>query len=286
MPATTNNSSSSTTATTARIVVDERERSSGIPDLLRRAGAAVDVAQLPVGDYIVSPETAVERKSVRDLVSSVYDGRLFIQCSELVKHFPKPLVIVQGDMAQLAEIPEDVQDEGKRKRLEERLPLAYDALCTVAIEFHIPIIHTPSAEHTAQLLLLLVNKGLRNGRATGPLLRRIKKENPVYLQQLAVLSSVPGVGDKLAARMLAKFHTPQRALNATAAELATIPGFGLARAERFRKVLASAADKEGGTFNNNNGNGTGAAAGRTGEGVEKRRMPPQQQTRLFEEEMS
>jgi DNA excision repair protein ERCC-4 len=37
--------------------------------------------------------------------------------------------------------------------------------------------------------------------------------------------------------MLKKFHTPIRALNATAAELATIPGFGLARAERVRKIL-------------------------------------------------
>jgi len=56
-----------------------------------------------------------------------------------------------------------------------------------------------------------------------------------------VLSSVPGVGDKLAARMLEKFKTPQRALNASAAELATIPGFGLARAQRLRKILDSAA---------------------------------------------
>jgi DNA excision repair protein ERCC-4 len=37
--------------------------------------------------------------------------------------------------------------------------------------------------------------------------------------------------------MLKKFRTPIRALNASAAELATIPGFGLARAERVRKIL-------------------------------------------------
>jgi DNA excision repair protein ERCC-4 len=89
-------------------------------------------------------------------------------------------------------------------------------------------------------LVTLVNKSLREGKATGPLLRKIKKENPVYIQQLSVLSSVPGIGDKLAARMLEKFHTPKKALNASAAELATIPGFGLARAERVRKILDSA----------------------------------------------
>jgi DNA excision repair protein ERCC-4 len=222
----------------ARIVVDERERNSGIPELLRNAGAVIDFAQLKVGDYVVSPETAVERKTVRDLVSSIYDGRLFVQCSDLVKHYQKPLLVLQGNIADLLEIPEDIEDK-EVKKLSERMPLAYDALATVATEFRIPIIHTPSPDQTAQLLVILVNKALRDGKATGPLLRKIKKENPVYLQQLSVLSSVPGVGDKLAARMLEKFQTPKRALNASAAELATIRGFGLARAVQVRKVLDS-----------------------------------------------
>jgi DNA excision repair protein ERCC-4 len=221
-----------------RIVVDEREKNSGIPDLLRKAGASIDFAQLQVGDYIVSPEIAIERKTVRDLVSSIYDGRLFVQCSDLMKHYQKPLLLVQGNIAELAEIPEDAEDKDL-KRLAERMPLAYDALATVATEFRIPIIHTPSADQTAQFLITLVNKSLREGKATGPLLRKIKKENPFYIQQLSVLSSVPGVGEKLAVRMLEKFKTPARALNASAAELATIPGFGLARAGRVRKILDS-----------------------------------------------
>jgi DNA excision repair protein ERCC-4 len=225
----------------ARIVVDERERPSGIPDILRKSGIVVDFAQLTVGDYIVSPDTAVERKTVHDLVHSIYDGRLYVQCAQLVKHYPKPVVIIQGDLTRLAEIPEDVKEEEKRKKMEERLPLAFDALATVAIEFRIPVLHAPDAEHTAVLLGTLAAKGLQNGIASGPLLKKIRKENPVYLQQLYVLSSVPGVGDKLAARMLEKFKTPQRALNASAAELATITGFGLARAQRLRKILDSAA---------------------------------------------
>jgi DNA excision repair protein ERCC-4 len=222
----------------SRIVIDEREKNSGIPDLLKKAGAIIDFAQLQVGDYIVSPETAVERKTVRDLIRSIYDGRLFVQCSELIKHYQKPLLLIQGNIADLAEIPEEVDDQDL-KRLIERMPLAYDALATVATEFRIPIIHTPSAEQTVQFLITLVNKSLREGKATGPLLRKIRKENPFYIQQLSVLSSVPGVGDRLAARMLERFKTPKRALNASAAELATIPGFGLARAERFRKILDS-----------------------------------------------
>jgi len=222
----------------ARIVVDGREKSSGIPDLLRKAGAVIDFAQLKVGDYVVSPEIAVERKTVHDLLSSIYDGRLFLQCSDLVKHYQKPLIVVQGNLAELAEIPEGAEEKDIKK-LAERMSLTYDALATVATEFRIPIIHTPSADQTVQFLVTLVNKSLREGKATGPLLRKIKKENPVKIQQLSVLSSVPGVGEKLAVRMLEKFHTPNRALNASVAELATIPGFGLARAVRVRKILDS-----------------------------------------------
>ncbi len=226
-----------------RIVVDDRERNSGIPELLRRAGSVVDFVQLAVGDYVVSPDTAVERKTVYDLVNSVYDGRLYIQCSELIKHYSKPLLIVQGDITKLGELPEDA-DKSKIRRLEERMSLAYDALATVAMEFRIPIIHTPTAEQTASLLFFLARKSLQDGKATGPLLKKIRKENPVYLQQLSILSSVPGVGEKLAARMLERFKTPYRALNASAAELATIPGFGLARAQRLRKILDSTTTTE------------------------------------------
>jgi DNA excision repair protein ERCC-4 len=224
-----------------RIVVDERERNSNIPELLKNAGAIIDFTQLKVGDYVVSYETAIERKTVRDLVSSIYDGRLFLQCSDLVKYYQKPLLVVQGNIAELAESPEDTE-EADVKLHAERMLLAYDALITVAMEFRIPIIHTPSAEQTAQLLVTLVNRSLQEGKAKGPLLRKIKKENPISIQQLSVLASLPGVGEKLAARMLKKFDTPIRALNASAAELSIIPGFGLMRAERMRKVLDTSDD--------------------------------------------
>jgi DNA excision repair protein ERCC-4 len=276
----------------ARIVVDERERRSGIPDLLRQAGALIDFAQLKVGDYVVSPKTAIERKTIQDLLNSIYDGRLFVQCSQLNEHYAKPVLIVEGNIVDLMDIPEeqeedigelrnlkeeklasedeevveetvqqneevqrhrdaiqdkDVNDNNfdskttdqyrRVKALVEKIPLVFDALTRVALEFRIPIIHTPSPEHTSQLLVVMVNKSLQNGQATGPLLKRIRKGNPGYIQQLSILSSLPGVGDKLAVRMLDRFQTPKRALNASAAELARISGFGTERAARVRRIL-------------------------------------------------
>jgi DNA excision repair protein ERCC-4 len=219
-----------------RIIVDEREKCSRIPDLLRQAGAIIDFAQLKVGDYIVSSETAIERKTIRDLIGSIYDGRLFVQCSELIQHYSKPLLIIEGNIVDLLDFSTNI-DADQLKILTERIPLAYNALAEIALDFRIPIIHTPCSEYTSQLLVILVNKSLQVKRSSGPLLKRIKKSNPVYNQQLSVLSSIPGVGDKLAVRMLKKFHTPQRALNASIAELGRISGFGFARAEKMRKIL-------------------------------------------------
>ena len=91
----------------ARIVVDERERRSGIPDFLRQAGAIIDFAQLKVGDYVVSPKTAIERKTIQDLLNSIYDGRLFVQCSQLNEHYAKPVLIVEGNIVDLMDIPEE-----------------------------------------------------------------------------------------------------------------------------------------------------------------------------------
>lgn len=81
-----------------RIVVDERERKSGIPDLLKAVGVNLEVKTLPIGDYIVAPETIVERKSVSDLISSIFDGRLFDQCDRLKENFAHPIILVEGDV--------------------------------------------------------------------------------------------------------------------------------------------------------------------------------------------
>ncbi len=210
------------TRDTVRIVADERERQSGIPDELVNLKAVVDFAQLQVGDYIVASDSAVERKSLRDLVQSIYDGRLFAQCSELVTHYAKPVLIVEGSNEMF-------------ERVIDNPMVIYGALASVALDFRIAVIHTPSASHTAKALIAMANRALKE--KSGPLLRKVKKSNPLKMQQLSILASLPGVGDKLAVRLLTKFKTPMKVLNASTAELARVEGMGLARATKLRKVL-------------------------------------------------
>ncbi len=206
-----------------RIIVDERERKSGIPELLKSVGLNIEVKTLPIGDYIVAPETVVERKSVRDLLSSIFDGRLFDQCSRLKEHFEHPIVLIEGNVDEIEEIAEN--------------PLIfYGAISTVVLDFKIPVIPTPSAAHTAKLLVSLCS---RKDAPKGPFLKKIKKSTDLQKQQLSILCSLPGIGDKFAVRMLEKFGTPLKVFTATTSELSKVEGLGEARAKKIKKMLDS-----------------------------------------------
>jgi DNA excision repair protein ERCC-4 len=206
---------------TLRIIVDERERKSGIPDLLKSVGRNVEMKTLPIGDYIVAPETIVERKSIRDLMASVFDGRLFDQCTRLKEHFENPIVLIEGNVDEIEEITEN--------------PLIfYGAISTVVLDFKIPIIPTPSASHTAKLLVSMCS---RKDVPNGPYLKKIKKSPDLEKQQLSSLCSLPGIGEKFAVRMLEKFGTPLKVFTATTAELSKVEGLGEVRAKKIKKVL-------------------------------------------------
>jgi DNA excision repair protein ERCC-4 len=206
-----------------RIVIDDREKKSGIPDLLKAVGVNIEIKTIPIGDYIVAPETVVERKSIQDLMSSIFDGRLFDQCSRLKEHFQHPIILIEGNVDEIDSITEN--------------PLIfYGALSTIAIDFKIPIIPTSSASHTAKLLVSMCS---RKESHKGPFLKKIRKSNDLQRQQLLTLCSLPGVGEKTAIRMLKKFGSPLQVFTAPYTELSKVEGLGESRAKKIKKMLES-----------------------------------------------
>ena len=61
---------------TWQVIVDMREFRSTLPSLLHASKLLVIPATLTVGDYIVTPDICVERKSIPDLIQSLNSGRL------------------------------------------------------------------------------------------------------------------------------------------------------------------------------------------------------------------
>ncbi|KAL7796511.1 MUS38-like protein [Trichoderma ceciliae] len=85
------------TAEPPRVVVDVREFRSSLPSLLHGRSMVVVPCMLTVGDYILSPNICVERKSIGDLISSFKDGRLYSQAEAMFQHYKNPMLLIEFD---------------------------------------------------------------------------------------------------------------------------------------------------------------------------------------------
>ena len=72
-------STSGSATPSSKVIVDLREFRSELPSLIHRRGLRVEPVTLEVGDYILTPDICVERKSVSDLIHSLACGRLYNQ---------------------------------------------------------------------------------------------------------------------------------------------------------------------------------------------------------------
>lgn len=74
-----------------------REFRSELPSLIHRRGIDIEPVTLEVGDYILTPEMCVERKSVSDLIGSLNNGRLYSQCVSMSRFYKRPVLLIEFD---------------------------------------------------------------------------------------------------------------------------------------------------------------------------------------------
>ncbi|KAL2402504.1 DNA repair protein rad16 [Exophiala dermatitidis] len=85
------------TAAPPTVVVDVREFRSALPSLLHGRSMQIVPCQLTVGDYVLSPQICVERKSVRDLIASFKNGRLFNQAETMLQYYKYSFLLIEFD---------------------------------------------------------------------------------------------------------------------------------------------------------------------------------------------
>ncbi|CAM9482773.1 unnamed protein product [Chrysoparadoxa australica] len=96
------------------IVVDTRELRSMLPSLLHKAGFILKARTILVGDYVLTPDICVERKSVSDLFSSFASGRLYNQAEAMSANYATPVLMIefQAEKAFVLEgkeLPSDIE---------------------------------------------------------------------------------------------------------------------------------------------------------------------------------
>ncbi|EDW86329.1 uncharacterized protein Dwil_GK17500 [Drosophila willistoni] len=82
---------------TPKVIVDMREFRSDLPCLIHKRGLEVVPLTITIGDYILTPEVCVERKSISDLIGSLNSGRLYNQCVQMQRHYAKPILLIEFD---------------------------------------------------------------------------------------------------------------------------------------------------------------------------------------------
>ena len=84
---------------TPKVIVDMREFRSELPSLIHKRGIDIEPVTLEVGDYILTPEICVERKSISDLIGSLQGGRLYNQATSMTRFYAKPMLLIEFDQS-------------------------------------------------------------------------------------------------------------------------------------------------------------------------------------------
>jgi DNA excision repair protein ERCC-4 len=210
-------------STKFRVIADERERPSGIPELLRLFGLQVEYRMLDVGDYIVSPECAVERKQERDFLKSLYSGRLFDQVHRLCEVYNRPVLVVESEMPTIA------------KQMTK--PRAFwGTLTTLTFQYGLNIFFTAEAQQTADFIYILTTHKYF-AKPKGPFIQKKLKTVSLEKAQLSLVSNLPSIGPKLADRALKRFGTVRKVFNASIAEFSSVDGIGRKKSEKISALL-------------------------------------------------
>jgi ERCC4-type nuclease len=179
----------------------------------------VAITRLKLGDYIVDRRFVFERKTVRDLVVSIVDGRLFSQCRGLANAALRPVLIIEGDDSDVASTQmkwESIQG----------------ALVTITLFFGIPVLRTRTPDETVRTMLIAARQA--NTVATGALPRHGYRPLAKRARQLFILQGLPGIGPGRARLLLERFGSVESVIGAAAADLQSIKGIGERGAGKIR----------------------------------------------------
>jgi Fanconi anemia group M protein len=207
--------------TSISIVVDHRERPSGIPDLLALRDVDVREEQLPVGDYILSEHIAVERKQATDFLDSLIGHRLFDQVRRLAAAYPRPILIIEGDGLFNRQVHEQA---------------IYGAVSAIMVDYGFSIFTSTDSEETAHVLYSIASREQLPQIKELPLRGR-KPVRSVPEQQRFLIEGLPFVSAVSARRLLGHFGSVRRIINATHAELCEIEGIGAKKAQAIREII-------------------------------------------------
>jgi len=208
------------------ISIDDRERNLVILNYLREAeNTNIEIKRLTIGDYYLN-NLIIERKTFSDFVTSIKDGRLFLQATRLNSTDKHSMFIIEGTF----------HDTLKTKMKREAIQ---GALLTLELIFKIPVLKSISPVDSAKIMLYAANQVYRNEVSLGKYfcskqIRRCKKK---YGHQMQILQGIPSIGPVKAELLLKEFGSVNKIFNSSPDQLVMIRGIGRVQAEQIFKIV-------------------------------------------------
>ena len=217
-----------------KIVCDTRERVSQINQELKNLSndsfeVEVLIEQLSLGDYQLSDQVLIERKTIADLESSIIDGRIFSQLDSLSEKVSKPGLIIEGII--------NFSDNGNRINNKSLIGL----ITSIGLNYRVPIFFTRNQKETA-LFLYVIAKREQYGVKTEIKHRFSKNKMSFSDQQLFILESFPDIGPTLAKSLLKRFKTIRNISQASVKELQEVEKMGPKKAEKMHYLFSRVFD--------------------------------------------
>ena len=141
------------------VILDHREASSTLSAYLSSLGMSVRFENLETGDILLTKDILIERKTSRDLLTSIIDQRLFKQCQRMRQSSNQPILLIE-----LGEIGNSIHPNA-----------VLGALAHVSLDLGVPILTTKDSMESAHLIYLIA----KNNQNFSTKMRDYLKYHPV-----------------------------------------------------------------------------------------------------------
>jgi ERCC4-related helicase/ERCC4-type nuclease len=238
-----------------KLILDHREASSSLAAYLRSMGVEVVFEHLKYGDIQLSDNTIIERKTSRDLLNSLIDGRLMKQCHKLIECSEKPLLLIE-----LGEVGNAVHPNA-----------VLGAMAHITLDLGIPVMMTKNTIESSHFLTIAakresdiieaLNKSSLEIRSINELevkkkIKAAQEEIGLLIEdedyqsallgrwnteslrlRIKVLTSIPGIGEKRAKILIEHFGTIAAVLTSSKDELIKIDSITEVVAEKIITII-------------------------------------------------
>ncbi len=209
------------------IIVDSREANSAskiVIGLVER-GVKIKTEKLEKGDYILSDQCAVERKTVQDFVYTLTRRYLFEQIFQLKEAYPKSLMILEGYLPIVYKFS-NIQPAA-----------VWGAMFNLA-KNGISLVNTASYKETIDFLYVAARQEQITEKRF-PTVHAFKKCETLADAQIYLVASLPNVGSEKAKAILEAYQTPLNALINIADWPKVVHGLGPVITNKVKEVLST-----------------------------------------------